>query len=66
MVLNIDGKFKGKLTSAFKSDMSNLASFHQSIFKSLKIGALMGPFYPKKKTFELKTCRGVMCHDYKK
>ena len=66
MVLNIDGKFKGKLTCAFKSDMSNLASFHQSIFKSLKIGALMGPFYPKKKTFELKIYRGVMCHDYKK
>ena len=66
MVLNIDGKFKGKLTCAFKSDMSDLASFRQSIFKSLKIGTLMGPFYPKKKTFELKIYRGVMCHDYKK
>ena len=30
MTLNIDAKFEGKLTSAFKNDMSNLGNFHQS------------------------------------
>ena len=30
MVLNIDDKFEGKLTFAFKSDMINLGNFHQS------------------------------------
>ena len=33
MALNIDAKFKGKLTSAFKNDMRNLASFNQSTRK---------------------------------
>ena len=47
MALNIDATFEGKLTCAFKNDMRNLASFHQSMFESLKIGALMGPFCPK-------------------
>ena len=27
MTLNIDAKFEGKLTCAFKNDMSNLANF---------------------------------------
>ena len=30
MALNIDAKFEGKVTRAFKNDMRNLASFHQS------------------------------------
>ena len=47
MVLNIDVKFEGKLTCAFKDDMSSLANFHQSTFESLEIGTLMGSFYPK-------------------
>ena len=47
MALNIDATFEGKLTCAFKNDMRNLANFHQSMFKSLKIGTLMGSFYPK-------------------
>ena len=47
MALNIDAKFEGKLTRAFKNDMRNLANFHQSTFESLKIGTLMGSFYPK-------------------
>ena len=29
MALNIDGKFEGKLTCAFKNDMRNLANFHR-------------------------------------
>ena len=45
MVLNIDAKFEGKLTCAFKNDMKNLANFHQSIFESLKIWSFIGSFY---------------------
>ena len=33
------------------------------VLKSLKIGILMGSFYPKEKMCELKIYRGVMCHD---
>ena len=47
MELNIDAKFEEKMTCAFKNDMSNLAHFQQSMFGSLKIGTLMGSFYPK-------------------
>ena len=47
MALNIDAKSGGKLTCAFKNDIRDLANFHQSTFESLKIGALMGSFYPK-------------------
>ena len=62
MTLNIDGKFEGKQTCAFKNDMRNLANFHQSTFKSLKIGTLIGSFYPKQKMYELKIYRGVLYH----
>ena len=48
MALNIDATFEGKLTCAFKNDMRNLANFHQSMFESVKIGTLMGSFYPIK------------------
>ena len=34
MVMNIDAKFKGKLTCSSKNDMKNLANFHQSTRKS--------------------------------
>ena len=34
MELNIDAKFEGKLTLAFKNDMRNLANFYQSTRKS--------------------------------
>ena len=63
MALNIDATFERKLTCAFKNDMRNLANFHQSTFESLKIGTLMGFFYPKQKTYELKIYWGVTCHD---
>ena len=29
MALNIDAKFEGKLTCAFKNNMKNLANFHR-------------------------------------
>ena len=66
MALKIDAKFEGKLTCAFKNDMRNLANFHQSTFESLKIGTLMGSFYPKQKMYEIKTYKEVMCHDNQK
>ena len=47
MALNIEAKFEGKLSRAFKNDMRNLANFHQSMFESLKIGTFIGSFYPK-------------------
>ena len=47
MALNIDVKFERKMTCAFKIDMRNLVNFQQSMFKSLKIGTLMGSFFPK-------------------
>ena len=63
MELNIDAKCEEKMTCAFKNDMSNLAHFQQSMFGSLKIGTLMGSFYPKQKMCELKIYRGVLRHD---
>ena len=63
MALIIDATFEGKLTHAFKNDMTNLANFHQSMFESLKIGTVMGSFYPKQKIYELKIYRGNLCHD---
>ena len=33
MALNIDGKFEGKLTGAFKNDMEILANFHSQAEK---------------------------------
>ena len=49
MAPNIDAKIEGKLTSAFKNDMRNLANFHRGTFESLEIWILMGSFYPKQK-----------------
>ena len=34
MALNIDAKFEGKLTFAFKNDMRHLGHFQQSTWKS--------------------------------
>ena len=47
IALQIDAKFKGKLTCTFKNDMNNLANFCQSTFESLKYGTFIGFFYPK-------------------
>ena len=46
MALNIDTTSEEKLTCVFKNDMRNLANFNHSPFESLKIGTLMGAFYP--------------------
>ena len=65
MALNINATFEGKLTCAFKNDMWDVANFHQSTFESLKIGTLMGSFYPKQKMYEhskiSKSCTLVGC-----
>ena len=47
MAQNIDAKYEGKMTSAFKNDMRKLANFYQSMLGSPKIGTLIGSFYPK-------------------
>ena len=47
MALNIDAKFEGKMTCAFKNDMTNLANFYQTTFESRKIWTFIGSFYPK-------------------
>ena len=57
MTLNIDATFEGKLTCAFKNDVRNSANFHQRMFESLKIGTLMGSFYPKQKEFCIMTMK---------
>ena len=62
MTLESDAKFEEKLTCGLENDMRNLANFHQSMFESLKIGTLMGSFYPKQKMYDLKIYRGVLCH----
>ena len=51
MALNIGVKSEVKLSCAFKNDMRNLANFHQSTFKSLKIHTFIGSFYPKWKMY---------------
>ena len=66
MTMNIDATFEEKLTCVFKNDMRNLANFHQSMFENLKIGTLMGYFYPKQKFYDLEIYRGVLCHDNEK
>ena len=63
MKLNIDATLEAKLTYAFKNDMGNLANFYQSMFESLKIGTLMGSFYPKQNMYEPKIYRGVLRQD---
>ena len=65
MALNIDAKFEGKLTCAFKNNMKNLANFYQSTFENPKIGTFIGSFYPKQKMYELKIYRVGICHDNK-
>ena len=44
-VLNIDAKFEGKLTCAFKNGMRNLANFTRALSKVSKFGTFIGSFY---------------------
>ena len=56
--------FEGKLTCGLKKDLRNLTNFHRAL-ESVKIGTLMGSFFRKQKSYDLKTCRGAMCHGNK-
>ena len=58
MALNIDVKFEGKLTCAFKNDMSNLVNFYQGTFENQKIGNLRDPFIQSGKCMNLKNLQG--------
>ena len=62
MTLNSDAKFKKKTTFAWKMTCGIWQIFTRAL-ESVKIGALMGSFCPKQKIQDLKTYRGVMCHD---
>ena len=62
MTLKSDKKFEEKLTCGLENDTENLANFTGTL-ESLRIGTLMGSFYPKKKMYELKIYRGVMYLD---
>ena len=62
MTLKGDAKFEEKLTCGLENDMRNMANFHQSTWKSQNWD-FDGILYPKKKTYELKIHRGVMCYD---
>ena len=66
MALNIDAKFEGKLTFAFKNNIRNLGNFRQSTWKSQNLdfdGILLNP---NQKMYELKIYRGAICHDNEK
>ena len=62
MTLKRHANVEGKLTCGLKNDLRKLANFHQSTY-SVKNGTLMGFFCTKQKRYNLKICRGVMCHD---
>ena len=62
MTLNIDAKFKEKLTCGFKYDMRNLVNFHPTTQKSEDVFS-MGSFCPKHTRFEQQKYRGVIFHD---
>ena len=64
MALNIDATFEGKRTCVFKNDMRNLAHFQWTVFESLKIGTLIGFFYPNQKIYELKIDSKVLCDEH--
>ena len=63
MTLKSDAKFE-EMTCNLENDRRNLVIFTKAL-KSLKIGTLMGFFYPKQKMYELKIYRGVMSDDNK-
>ena len=70
MKLKIDGKFEGKLTCVFKSDMKNLANFHQSTFEtSQKFGLSLSLFIQIRKCmswkFTVKLCVMTMKNNSK-
>ena len=62
MTMNIDAKFKQKLTCDSKYDMRNLVNLQPTTQKSENFTS-MGYFCLKYMRFELKKYRGVIFHD---
>ena len=54
MTMKTDATFEGKLTCCLENEIFTRA------FESLKIGTLMGSFYPKQEIYEHNTYSGVM------
>ena len=63
MVLKIDAKFDQKLTCGFKNETRNFKNFHQTL-ESLKIGTLIGFFYPKQKMYNNFTVNNKMMNTF--
>ena len=59
MTLKSDAKFEKKLTCGLENEWRIWQIFTRAL-GSLKIGTLMGSFYPKLKMFQLKSYRRVM------
>ena len=65
MTLKSDTKLEEKLISCSKNHKikRGIWQIFSRALQDLKIGTLMGSFYPKEKMCDLKTYRRVMCHD---
>ena len=62
MTLKSDAKFKKNCLVAWKMTRGDWQIFTKAL-ESVKIGTLMGSFWPKQKMSYLKMYRGFMCHD---
>ena len=60
MTLGSDAKFEEKLICGLENDMTTLENFHQITRKSQNWD--FDGIYLQQKMYELKICRGVMCH----
>ena len=69
MALKGDAKFVEKLTCGLENDASNMVNFHQSTWKTSKLGLWWDPFIQSKKFMSLKftdecvSWHWKMCHD---
>ena len=54
---------RGKTDLCFQQFYEEFSKFSPEHVRKLKIGNLMGSFYPKQKMHELKIYRGVIRHD---
>ena len=60
MTLKSYAHFEEKLTCGLKQTIWQI--FTRAL-ESVKIETLMGSFYAKQTSYDVKICRGVMCHD---
>ena len=66
MTLESDAKFEKKLTCGFGKKTREIWQIFTRALKSLKIGTMMGFFYPKLENYELRIYRVVISHDNEK